>query len=369
MTGKLTIRDIARIAGVSTATVSRVINQKPDVDLSTRERVLHIMEEHGFVPSIAASGLRKRSRLLGALVPSLTWPLIPELMRGVGEIVGNTSYELILYSITDVNHEKDRSEVIDRIVGTRLVAGLLAVFPGPSAKHLAELHSPDFPVLLIDDQGIPSEETPWISVDNRFGAYEATRHLIRLGHRRIAHIQGPCKYQVSHDRYQGYCDALNEAGIAPDPLLVREGDFMPQTGRSCANAFFDLPVAQRPTAIFAGSDYMAYGAIAAAEQRGFRVPEDIAVVGFDDNPSSAHMEPPLTTVRQPFYEMGRRATEILLSLVDSPRHMNGLSTNGHNRDAASSFFSEPIRIKMPTSLIVRTSCGASRGASHSATIQ
>lgn len=362
MAGKLTIRDIARISGVSTATVSRVLNQKPDVDISTRERVLHVMEEHGFVPSIAASGLRKRSRLLGILVPSLTWPLIPELMRGIGEVVGNTSYELILYSVTDVNHERDRSEVIDRIVGTRLVAGLLAVFPGPSAKHLAELHSPDFPVLLIDDQGIPSEETPRISVDNRFGAYEATLHLIRLGHRRIAHIQGPLKYQVSHDRYQGYCDALNEAGIALDPMLIQEGDFMPQTGRSCANAFFDLPAEQRPTAIFAGSDYMAYGAIAAAEQRKLRVPEDIAVVGFDDNPSSAHMEPPLTTVRQPFYEMGRRATEILLSLVDTPRQINGLRPNGRLGEATTSPFSELIRIKMPTSLIVRISCGASHSA-------
>ncbi len=231
MAEKLTILDIARIAGVSTATVSRVLNQKPDVDPATRERILRIMEEQGFIPNIAASGLAgRRSHLLGALVPSLTWPLVPELMRGIGEVVGSTSYELILYSITDVNHEKDRSDVIDRIVGTRLAAGLLAVFPGPSAKHLAELHSRDFPVVLIDDQGIPPEGTPWISVDNRVGAYEATRHLIRLGHRRIAHIQGPLKYQVSHDRYQGYCDALNEAGISLDPTLVREGDFMPPDG-------------------------------------------------------------------------------------------------------------------------------------------
>src|SRR5215469_5726569 len=248
MAEKLTILDIARLAGVCKTTVSRVLNQKPDVDPATRERILRIMEEHGFVPNIAASGLAgKRSRLLGALVPSLTWPLVPELMRGVGEVVGSTSYELILYSITDVNHEKDRSDVIDRIIGTRLVAGLLAVFPGPSAKHLAELHSPDFPVLLIDDQGKLPENTPWISVDNRQGAYEATRHLIRLGHRRIAHIQGPLKYQVSHDRYQGYCDALKEAGIALDPTLVLEGDFMPPTGRTCANVFFDLPVDKRPT--------------------------------------------------------------------------------------------------------------------------
>ena len=286
-------------------------------------------------------------------------------MRGVGEVVGSTSYELILYSITDVNHEKDRSDVIDRIVGTRLAAGLLAVFPGPSAKHLAELHSRDFPVVLIDDQGKLPETTPWISVDNRVGAYEATRHLIRLGHRRIAHIQGPLKYQVSHDRYQGYCDALNEAGISLDPGLVREGDFMPPSGRICANALFDLSAERRPTAIFAGSDYMAYGAISAAEQRGLRVPEDMAVVGFDDNPSSAHMEPALTTVRQPFYEMGRRASEILLALVDAPPPVDGLNRNGRVSGVPSSIFSESIGIKMPTSLIVRASCGAS----HRATVE
>jgi LacI family transcriptional regulator len=361
MAKKLTILDIARLAGVSKATVSRVLNQKPDVDPATRELILRIMEEQGFVPSIAASGLAGgRTRLLGALVPSLTWPLVPELMRGVGEVVGNTSYELILYSITDVNHEKDRSDVIDRIIETRLAAGLLAVFPGPSAKHLAELHSRNFPVVLIDDQGIPPAGTPWISVDNRVGAYEATHHLIGLGHRRIAHIQDPLKYQVSHDRYQGYCDALNEAGIALDPTIVLEGDFEPQTGRTCANAFFDLPAEKRPTAIFAGSDYMAYGAIAAAEQRRLRVPGDIAVVGFDDNPSSAHMEPALTTVRQPFYEMGRRASEILLALVDTPRPVNGPNHNGRLPGVPASIFDVPIRIKMPASLIVRASCGASR---------
>ncbi len=236
------------------------------------------------------------------------------------------------------------------------------MFPGPSAKHLAKLHSPDFPVVLIDDQSKLPENTPWINVDNRMGAYEATRHLIHLGHRRIAHIQGPLRYQVSHDRYQGYCDALNEAGIILDHSLVLEGDFEPPTGRVCANAFFDLSADKRPTAIFAGSDYMAYGVITAAEQRGLRVPEDIGVVGFDDNPNSAHMEPALTTVRQPFYEMGRRAIEILLSLVEAPRPVNGLNRNGRVSEAPTTLFSGSIHIKMPTSLIVRASCGASRRA-------
>ena len=363
MAEKLTIKDIARLAGVSKATVSRVLNQKQEVDPTTRERILRIMEEQDFVPSFTASNLAGgRSRLLGALVPSLSWPLIPELMRGIGDVVGSTAYELILYSISDLNHEKNRGGIIDRIVGTRLTAGLLAVFPGTSVEYLAKMHSRDFPVVLIDDQGKPPEGTPWISVDNRKGAYEATRHLINLGHRRIAHIQGPLKYQVSHDRFQGYCDALKEANISFDPALVREGDFMPPSGRRCAEAFFELPPQQRPTAVFAASDYMAYGAIAAAKQYGLRIPEDIAIVGFDDNPSSAHTDPALTTVRQPFYEMGRRASEILLTLVDAPRPVNGLNHNGWKPAAPTTMFDEVIRIKMPTSLIVRASCGAPRHA-------
>jgi len=212
--------------------------------------------------------------------------------------------------------------------------------------------------VLIDDQGIPPEGTPWLSVDNHLGAYEATRHLIGLGHRRIAHIQGPLKYQVSHDRYQGYCDALHEAGIAPDPTLVQEGDFMPPTGRTSASVFFDLPAQKRPTAIFAASDYIAYGAIAAAQQRGLRVPEDLAVVGFDDNPSSAHMEPGLTTVRQPFYELGQRACEVLLALVDTPHPLSGPNHNGRRAEISVAVAAEAFRIKMPPTLIVRTSCGA-----------
>lgn len=369
MSKRLTIQDIARLAGVSKATVSRVLNQKQNVDPETRERVLQVMREQNFVPSITASGLAGgRSRLLGALVPSLTWPLVPELMRGVGDIIGQTPYELILYSISDENHEKDRSIVIDRIINTNLTAGLLAVFPGASVSHLIDMHSPDFPVVLIDDQlTSPPGNLPWISVDNRLGAYEVTRHLIQLGHRRIAHIQGPLKYQVSHDRYLGYCDALLEAGIPLDPELVIQGDFMPPSGRLCATTF--VMMAQRPTAIFAASDYMAYGAIAAAKQWGLRVPQDIAIVGFDDNISSAMTEPALTTVKQPFYEMGQRAIELLLFMLDTPdvASVSNGSKNGSNirtnhqliHEESASLHHEPIRIKLPATLVVRESCGAS----------
>jgi LacI family transcriptional regulator len=222
-----------------------------------------------------------------------------------------------------------------------------------------ELQKHRFPVVLIDDQNDPLDGIPWIGADNRGGAYEATHHLIRLGHQRIASIQGPMKYKVSHDRYQGYCDALQEAGIQLDPTLVLEGDFMLAGGRSCGRAFFARPVAERPTAVFAGSDLMAYGVISAAEEYGLRIPEDIALIGFDDNPSSAHMRPALTTVRQPFSEMGQRAVEVLLGLIERSQSRRQ-NRSEHGRQAHGVQAEKAERILLPTSLVIRDSCGAVR---------
>ncbi|HLZ61758.1 MAG TPA: LacI family DNA-binding transcriptional regulator [Ktedonosporobacter sp.] len=358
MTEKITIQDVARLANVSTGTVSRVLNNKPDVDPLTRERILRIVEERGYVPSITAAGLAVgRNRLISVLVPALTWPLVSELMLSVAKIVEETSYEIVLYSISTSNHERDCSRVIDRILATKLTAGLLAVFPGQSARHLTELHQHGFPVVLIDDQNPPLEGIPWVGADNRAGAYEATRYLIQLGHKRIAYIQGPMKYKVSHDRYQGYFDALREVGVEPDETLIQEGDFMTTGGRSCAQTFFMRPESERPTAIFAGSDLMAYGVMSAAQEFHLRIPEDIALVGFDDNPSSAHMQPALTTVRQPFSDMGQRAIELLLQLIEQSRsarqrrYENGQQSHGRSTE-------EAPRIQLPTSLVIRESCGA-----------
>src|SRR5205809_1795692 len=316
MPGKPTIQDIARLAGVSKTTISRVLNNKPDVDPATRERILRIIDEQGFIPSITAAGLASgRRQLIGMLIPSFTWPLIPELMRGVAEVLEQTSYELVLYSINDTDLRRDRSEVINRVLATQLTAGLLAVFPGPASQDLTRLYQQGFPVVIIDDQ--LEQTTPWVGTDNTAGAYMAVRHLIKLGHRRIAHIQGPNEYLASHDRYNGYRQALLDEGITPDPELVLEGDFMPPTGRSCAKKLFELPLEKRPTAIFAATDQMAYGVLSAAEEHGISIPQDIALVGFDDDAPSAHVRPPLTTIRQPIYEMGKCGMELLLSLLST----------------------------------------------------
>jgi LacI family transcriptional regulator len=356
---KPTIEDIARLAGVSRTTVSRVLNHRPDVDRETREHVLRVIEEQRYVPSLAASGLAGgHNRLIGMLLPVFTWPTVPDLVRGITDLLKQTPYELVLYTFNDEDLHRDRREVVNRLLATQLTAGILGVFPGGLADQLTELYRQGVPVVIIDDQ--QEQVTPWICADNVTGAYEAVRHLLHLGHRRIAHIQGPGEYLVSHERHQGYVRALEEAGITPDPTLILEGDFLPQSGYVAAQRLFDLPQEQRPSAIFASADQMAYGVLRAAEERGIAVPQDLALVGFDDDAPSAHVQPPLTTVRQPSFEMGQRGIELLLSMVSAAQEpaYDEPVILGKSRRADSSI-QPPARIELPTTLIVRASCGAS----------
>jgi LacI family transcriptional regulator len=357
-TGKPTIKNIADLAGVSKATVSRVLNGKPDVDADTRERVLRIIDEQGFVPSFAAAGLASgRRQLIGMLIPSFVWPLIPELMRGVADMLEQTSYELVLYCINEGDRKRDRSEVINRVLASQLTAGLLAVFPGPASDDLTRLYHQGFPVVIVDDQR--EQAIPWVSVDNVTGGYLAAQHLIKLGHRRIAHLAGPPEYKASHDRYDGYRRALLEAGIPLDPSLVLEGDFLPPSGHAGAVKLFQMPQEQRPTAIFAATDQMAYGVLAAAEEYGLVVPRDIALVGFDDDVPSAHVHPPLTTIRQPYFEMGEQGLKLLMSLLDTPeKELPAPRKAGSAKGNADSQQISPVRVQLPSSLVVRASCGS-----------
>ncbi|MGO8947978.1 MAG: LacI family DNA-binding transcriptional regulator [Ktedonobacterales bacterium] len=352
MVDRVTIQDIARLAGVSKATVSRVINQKPDVDEVTRERIMRIMDEHDFVPNVAASGLASgRTHLLGVLVPSLTWPLMPQIMFGIGEFVETTMDELVLYSMSQ---KQDYPVILNRIVGSRLTAALLAIFPGKAKEHLLRLHEQGFPIVIVDDQNPPSS-LPWVGTDNRAGAKAAVRHLIELGHRDIAHISGPRSYKVSYDRQAGYLEALQEARIDVPPEFILEGDFMLPSGVVCGRKLLEAP--RRPTAVFAGNDQMAYGVMQAAGDLGLRIPDDLSLVGFDDIDSSAHMRPPLTTVRQPFYEMGQRSISLLLSLVEASRTRVPPPLHSmHAHDLDTLWASpEPIRIQLPSTLVVRAS--------------
>jgi LacI family transcriptional regulator len=363
MPKKLTIRDIAKLAGVSKSTVSRVLNAKQDVDPTTREHILKVIEEHTFVLDMAASKLAGgRSRLIGSFIPSLAWPLMPEIMRGISEAIAKSPYELILYSITheQIHNDREQREIISRILHSNLASGVLAVFPGPSIPYLTELYEGGFPVVIIDDRFEPTS-VPWVSADNRLGACVATKYLLQMGHRRIAHIQGPTDYRAAQERYLGYCDALQEAGLAPDPDLVYQGGFTPTDGRSAASHFMTMP--NRPTAIFASNDHVAYDVLVAANEHGIRVPEQLSIVGFDDIAPSSYSQPPLTTVRQPFYEMGKQATEILLSLLERPSTHRRLQSADslyvpeiHHETSVLNQLNSPLRVRLATNLVERSSC-------------
>lgn len=357
MKKRLTILDIARLAGVSKSTVSRVLNQQARVDDETRKHVLHIIEEYDFMPSLNAKGLKGHSQLIGMLVPALTWPLILEVIQGIAAVVESSTYELLLYNFS---LSKDFGDVIDRIVTTRLSAGLLALIHRQSPSHLLNLYQQGIPVVLINTTAL-RVDLPLVVTDNYGGASQAVQYLLGLGHRRIAYIDGPPDLPCSCERYRAYCDALNDAGITPDPTLYQQGLLEIISGRECAERLLALD--ELPTAIFAANDDMAYGVMDIAQARGLRIPEDLSIIGFDDNPPSASTHPALTTIRQPFREMGRCAVELLLSLLDPQYPFSAdwkkfaVDYRPAPSDALTQQDEAPIQIQLPATLVERASCG------------
>jgi LacI family transcriptional regulator, galactose operon repressor len=345
-----TIGDIARLAGVSKATVSRVLNNKPDVDPATRERILRIIEEENFVPSFTASNLASgHNRFISMLMPTSLWNFLSDVIKGVAEVISLSAYQLVLHVLPDTLDAEAQCKYIENILAMKLTAGLLAFFPKDSAPYLEQLYQQGFPVVILDDQR-PLAAAPWIGADNKGGAYIAVQHLLRLGHRHIAHISLPQHLLFARERYQGYCQALEEAGIALDPELVVAGDFPMQSGQHAAEKLFHLPPERRPTAIFASLDMQAYGVIHAAQQYGLRIPDDIALVGFDDNETSLIVHPSLTTIRQPRYEMGQRGVQLLLSIIEESR------VHAHNSNSPKSrSVQPPVRLQLPMTLVVRDS--------------
>ncbi|MFD1543536.1 LacI family DNA-binding transcriptional regulator [Nonomuraea guangzhouensis] len=337
---KITIRDIARLAGVSKSTVSLVINNSPRVDPATRRRVLAVITRHNYVPSATASALAKGGRppFIGMIVPGLTWRMVAPLNFGVASVIERTPYEIILYTSTN---DHDYAPVIDRMLASGLSAGVLVISQDQAMQPLLDLHEQGVPVVLINTLG-SHFDLPSVEADNYEGAYGAVRHLLDLGHRRIASLAGPMTYPCCQDRQRGYEDALTEAGVPIDVSLTLQSGFEPPVARELVRELLDR--ADRPTAVFAHNDVTAYAAMEAAADRGLRVPEDVSVAGFDDIPSSAHVKPALTTVGQPFEAMGQQAARMLLAAI-SPESAPG----GQGQP--------PARVHLPTTLVVRDSTG------------
>jgi LacI family transcriptional regulator len=332
---RATIREIARAAGVSIATVSRVINGRPDVSPQTREAVLRVVREHGFSTNRNARALSGgRTGLVGVTLPILEAAYFAVIVSGTAEALYEHDMRIVLCP-TLHQHEREVT-LLDRLMhGT--TDGAILMLPEESNAELRALQVTGYPFVVVDprvqlDQGIPA-----VSASNASGARAVVEHLLSLGHRRIGAILGPADWMATTERLNGYRSALAAAGVLAARDLVVESDFSIESGEAAAAALLDLP--ERPTAIFGFNDNVAIGALRAAEARGLTVPDDLSVVGFDDSEQSGLVTPALTTVRQPLAEMGRMAVSLLLRLLDHQRV-------------------EAMNIELATRLVVRESTAA-----------
>ncbi|HEX3056357.1 MAG TPA: LacI family DNA-binding transcriptional regulator [Gaiellaceae bacterium] len=300
------IADVAARAGVGVATVSRVLNGHANVRPATRDRVLDAIRTLNYRPSSVARNLSlQRTMVIGALLPWFTNPSAVQRVRGIVDGLSGSAYDLMVFDIESEDRQRRAFELFDR--GDR-ADGLLVVSTNPPDMEVERINAAGLPCVLVD---AVHASLPSIAVDDVAGGEMATRHLIELGHRRIALIGDPppeFRFDWSRDRTRGYEQALSRAGIEVRPEYVREGTRLLHVARGIAAELLALP--DRPTAVFAASDTQAIGAIEAARARGIRVPEELSVIGFDDIEVASYVG--LTTVRQPLFESGRRGAELLL---------------------------------------------------------
>jgi LacI family transcriptional regulator len=306
-----TIKDIAREAGVSYATVSRVINNYEHIKPETRVRVMTAMTRLGYVANQQARSLvGGRSQVIGLLIHAFDSPYIGQIIQGVDEAVAEAQYDLMLYT---THRRKARESTFVASLTRGLADGLIIVLPRDTEAYLATLARQGFPFVFVDYQAHTSN-IPAVSATNFEGAYDAMNYLLGLGHRRIGLITGDMETGSANERLRGYQAALADQGLESAPDLIYEGNFFQPSGLDGANHLLSLN--HPPTAIFASNDVMAAGVYEAIRARGLRIPHDISVVGFDDIPQAAQLHPGLTTVRQPLIEMGRLATQRLLRLIE-----------------------------------------------------
>jgi LacI family transcriptional regulator len=335
--GKITIFDVAKEAGVSYSTVSRVLNGFDFVKETTREKVLATAEKLGYVANIQARSLAGgKTRIIGLLVPGLDNGYITELVRGVDQELAHSDYDLMLYT---THRYEGKESLYVKTIANGLVDGLILIVPLNAHNYLQALPTQDFPYVLVDQiDNIYNSTT--VDATNWQGAYDATTYLINLGHRRIGFIMGHPLLNSAKERYDGYRSALQHNRIPDDKSLVISGDYLTQSGYLGAQKLLALP--KRPTAIFASNDLSAFGALDAIHEAGLSIPDDVSIIGFDDLPHASLVYPKLTTVRQPLAQIGQVAVRLLLEKLEDPEK-------------------EARRVTLATELVIRDSCASPRG--------
>jgi LacI family transcriptional regulator len=329
-----TIRDVAREAGVSIATVSRVFNNSSLVSEATAKVVMQVAARFDYWPNSAAQSLTtNRSNTLGVLLPDLFGEFYSEVIRGIDSLARRESYQIMLSS----SHADNEEILMAARSMLGRIDGLLMMAPDDASADTVNRIRRRIPLVLLNP-ATDSAQNCSVSIDNFSGAREAVNHLLKLGHRRIAMVAGPQGNVDANERLRGFTQALSDAGQDPEEAMVVQGDFRESSGFSAGLEL--MKCVPRPSAVFVANDSMAVGLLAALEGLGVDVPRDLAVIGFDDVDIAGYLRPPLTTVHIDAFTLGQRAAQMMVNEIQSPEK----GTN-HN-------------IKLPAVLKIRRSCGA-----------
>ena len=326
-----TIRDVARAARVSVATVSRALNDSGPVRDDTRRRVRDAAQHLRFTPHGAARSLiTSRTNTLGVLLPDLYGEFFSEIIRGIDRGAQRAGYQLLLSS---ARNARDEIHGAFRAMYGR-VDGLILMAPDLELAEMFAQRRDGTPIVFINSP-VESTDARLITIDNYGGAFRMVKHLVQQGHDRIAIIRGAERNHDAAERLRGYRDALDELGVRRDPKWEIPGDFSEAAGHRAARAMLKLE--PRPTAIFAANDAMAIGALSALREEGVAVPGDVAVAGFDDIPIARYVSPPLSSVHVPIAQLGERAMELLLGAIAEPGD------------------EDQRRVVLPTTIVIRKS--------------
>lgn len=335
----VTMKDVAKQAGVSTTTVSHVINSTRFVSPKVREHVMAVMSELSYQPNAIAKSLRQKStNTIGLVISDISNPFFTSLIRGVEDAVTKKGYNLILCS-TDENPVKEKTAM--EVLMQKQVDGMIMAPTGGNIEYLSDLVARKYPLVFVD-RFLDGVHAPVAQVDNQDGAYRAVTHLIGLGHRRIGLITGLPALSSTRERLAGYNRALADHGLPPCPELIFQANSQVDGGMAGARYFFGL--SEPPTAIFAANNLMTIGVMKALHAAGLTCPQDMAVVGFDDFDWASAFRPLLTTVAQPVYEVGKAAADLVLARLQKKARLASA-------------------VVLKGTLIIRESCGALLSAS------
>lgn len=328
------LTDVAKRAQVSTATVSRVINNSDKVVPETRDLVKRVMRELGYKPNRVARRLRQRGgrrHLLGLIIPDIQNPFFAEIARGVEDVAYANEFAVMLCN-SDESQKKEQFYL--DVMCAESVDGIILPPLNERDPAVLKLIESGLPIVTVD-RSLSHAGMDKVEVDNRRGAYEAVEYLVGRGHRRIGLIAGRANISTSRERRLGYEDALANNNLAVHLELIRSGDYKQASGRALADELLGLP--SPPTALFVLNNLMAVGALEAIHKRGLKIPGDVALLGFDDLPWAEALDPPLTVIRQPAYEVGRSAAELLLKRLSDPKRPE-------------------THLKLRPQLVIRSSC-------------